>query len=68
MLALSRRVHALGVQFGLYSSAGYKTCQGLPASLQHEVADAQRFASWEVDFLKYDKYVPEWLSRPVCAC
>ena len=54
MLALSRRVHALGLQFGTYSSAGFKTCQGLPASLQHEAEDAARFASWEVDYLKYD--------------
>ena len=48
MLSLSRRVHALGLQFGIYSSAGFKTCQGLPASLGHEAIDAARFASWEV--------------------
>ena len=48
VLSLSRRVHALGLQFGMYSSAGFKTCQGLPASLGHEALDAARFASWEV--------------------
>ena len=48
MLALSRRVHLLGLQFGIYSSAGFKTCQGLPASLGHEARDAARFAAWEV--------------------
>lgn len=65
MLALSRRVHALGLHFGTYSSAGFKTCQGLPASLQHEVVDAQRFASWEIDFLKYDNVRPPAPAEPI---
>ena len=54
MRALSDRVHAMGLQFGIYSSAGFKTCQGLPASLGHEKQDAASFAAWGVDLLKYD--------------
>lgn len=47
-------VHGLGLKLGIYSSAGTATCQGLPASLDHEEADAQKFAEWGVDLLKYD--------------
>lgn len=47
-------VHALDLKFGIYSSAGTRTCQGLPASLGHEETDAQSFADWGVDYLKYD--------------
>ena len=51
---LSDYVHAKGLKLGIYSSAGTKTCEGLPASLDHEVADAKKFAEWGVDYLKYD--------------
>ena len=44
----------VGLRFGLYSSAGYKTCQGRPASLGLEDIDAESYAAWEVDYLKYD--------------
>ncbi|MGD8497025.1 MAG: alpha-galactosidase, partial [Gemmatimonadales bacterium] len=47
-------VHAKGLKLGIYSSAGTRTCQGLPASLDHEEADARKFAEWGVDYLKYD--------------
>jgi len=47
-------VHARGLKLGIYSSAGTATCQGLPASLDHESIDAQTWASWGVDLLKYD--------------
>jgi alpha-galactosidase len=52
--ALADYVHARGLKLGIYSSAGTATCQGLPASLDHEVVDAQTFAGWEIDLLKYD--------------
>lgn len=52
--ALIDYVHERGLLFGLYSSAGPKTCQGLPASLGREVADAQWLAAMEVDYFKYD--------------
>ena len=52
--ALADYVHTQGLKLGIYSSAGTLTCQGLPASLDHEVADAKKFAEWGVDYLKYD--------------
>ncbi|WP_369373356.1 NPCBM/NEW2 domain-containing protein [Promicromonospora sp. Populi] len=52
--ALADYVHAKGLKLGIYSSAGTLTCQRLPASLDHEEADAAKFAEWEVDLLKYD--------------
>ncbi len=52
--AIADYVHAKGLKLGIYSSAGTRTCEGLPASLDHEVADAKKFAEWGVDYLKYD--------------
>ncbi len=54
MKALADYVHAKGLKIGIYSSAGTGTCQRRPASLDHEVADAQTFAAWGIDYLKYD--------------
>lgn len=49
-------VHARGLELGIYSSAGTRTCSavGFPGSLGHEVSDARQFAAWGVDYLKYD--------------
>ncbi len=47
-------VHSKGLKFGMYSCAGYMTCAGYPASYDYEWIDAQTFAEWGVDFLKYD--------------
>ncbi len=47
-------VHSKGLKFGMYSCAGYLTCAGYPSSYDYEWIDAQTFASWGVDFLKYD--------------
>ena len=52
--ALAEYVHAKGLKFGIYSSAGIRTCAGKPASYGYEEKDAQTFAEWGVDFLKYD--------------
>jgi len=51
---LADMAHSLGLRFGLYSSAGTNTCQGRPGSLGYEVQDANSYASWGVDYLKYD--------------
>jgi len=51
---LADYVHDRGLKFGLYSSAGTRTCQGYPASLGRERCHAEQFAEWGVDFLKYD--------------
>jgi alpha-galactosidase len=40
--------------FGIYEGAGTKTCKGLPGSYNHETQDANIFAAWGVDYLKYD--------------
>lgn len=54
MKALAEDIHALGFRFGMYSCAGVLTCGGYPASFDHEFIDAQTFAEWGVDYLKYD--------------
>ncbi|KAH3756401.1 alpha galactosidase [Pelomyxa schiedti] len=51
---LADYAHSLGLKFGLYSDAGYKTCAGRPGSLGYETIDADTYASWGVDYLKYD--------------
>jgi alpha-galactosidase len=47
-------VHAKGLKLGIYEDAGTATCAGFPGSLGHEAIDAQTFADWGVDYLKYD--------------
>ena len=54
MKALADYVHARGLRFGLYSDAGWLTCGGRPGSRGHEFQDAQTYAQWGVDYLKYD--------------
>jgi alpha-galactosidase len=54
MKALADYVHSKGLKIGLYSSPGPKTCAGHTASYQHELLDAQRYAEWGFDYLKYD--------------
>jgi alpha-galactosidase len=54
MKALADYVHSKGLKLGIYSSPGPKTCAGYEGSFGHEVQDAGTFASWGVDFLKYD--------------
>ncbi len=47
-------IHSKGLKFGMYSCAGAHTCAGYPGSFDHEFIDAQTFAEWGVDYLKYD--------------
>ena len=47
-------IHSKGLKFGMYSCAGVQTCYGAPGSFDHEFEDAQMFADFGVDFLKYD--------------
>jgi alpha-galactosidase len=54
MKALADYVHSKGLKIGLYSSPGPKTCAGFEASWQHEEKDAQQYAAWGFDYLKYD--------------
>jgi alpha-galactosidase len=52
--ALADYVHSRGLKFGIYSDAGTQTCAGRPGSRGHEFQDAVQYASWGVDYLKYD--------------
>lgn len=54
MKAVADYVHSKGLKFGMYSCAGNLTCAGYPGSYEHEFIDAETFAGWGVDFLKYD--------------
>ncbi len=54
MKAVADYVHSKGLKFGMYSCAGNLTCAGYPGSFEHEFLDAETFAEWGVDFLKYD--------------
>ncbi len=54
MKALADYIHSKGLKFGLYSSPGPLTCGGREGSYGHEEPDAQTYAAWGVDFLKYD--------------
>lgn len=54
MKALGDFLHAKGFKFGIYNCAGRKTCAGYPGGRGHEFQDARTYASWGVDYLKYD--------------
>lgn len=54
MKALGDYIHSKGLKFGIYSSPGPTTCQGLEGSFQHEEKDVLQWCSWGVDYLKYD--------------
>lgn len=52
MSGTADQVHALGLKYGMYSSAGTMTCGRYPGSLGYEIIDAETFAEWGVDYLK----------------
>ena len=52
--ALADYVHNQGFKLGIYSDAAEMTCAGYPGSLDFEEQDAQLWASWGIDLLKYD--------------
>ena len=54
MKALADYVHADGLKLGIYSSPGPLTCDSLPGSYGYVQQDANTFAQWGVDYLKYD--------------
>src|SRR5687768_10545681 len=54
MKALADHVHSKGFKIGIYSDAAEQTCSGYPGSLGFEEQDAHLWASWGIDFLKYD--------------
>ena len=52
--ALADYVHSKGLKLGIYSDAAQLTCAGWTASYGFEEQDARTFASWGIDYLKYD--------------
>ncbi|KOV83185.1 glycoside hydrolase family 27 protein [Nocardia sp. NRRL S-836] len=61
MKALGDYIHSRGLKFGIYQVPNEKTCAqgtgafpGATGSKGHEAQDARTFASWGVDYLKYD--------------
>ncbi len=60
MKALADYVHARGLKLGLYTSPGPRSCAGYEGTYGHVRQDAQRFADWGVDYLKYDLCSGEW--------
>ena len=65
MKALADYVHSKGLKLGIYSSPGPKTCAGYAGSLGHEEQDAQLYASWGIDYLKYDlcSFIPAVMQK-----
>ena len=65
MKALADYVHSKGLKLGIYSSPGPKTCGGFEGSLGHEEQDAQLYASWGIDYLKYDlcSFIPAVMQK-----
>jgi alpha-galactosidase len=61
MEALGDYIHSKGLKFGIYQAPRTKTCAqffgatgGATGAQGHEIQDANTFASWGVDYLKYD--------------
>lgn len=54
MKAVGDYIHAKGLLYGIYNSAGTLTCEGRAGSLGHEQIDVDDFVNWGVDYLKYD--------------
>ncbi|HKV29252.1 MAG TPA: glycoside hydrolase family 27 protein [Candidatus Acidoferrales bacterium] len=54
MKALADYVHSKGLKIGIYTSPGPKTCAGYEGSYGHEQQDANTYAAWGFDYLKYD--------------
>jgi alpha-galactosidase len=54
MKGLSDYFHGQGLKLGIYSSPGPKTCAEHEGSLGHEEQDAETYAGWGIDYLKYD--------------
>jgi alpha-galactosidase len=56
---LADYLHAKGLKFGVYSDHGTQTCSGREGSYMHETIDANDYAAWGVDYLKYDHCFPQ---------
>lgn len=52
--SVAEYVHGKGLKLGIYTDAGRMTCEKRPGSFEHEVQDANTYASWGVDYVKVD--------------
>ncbi len=52
--AITEYVHDRGLKIGIYSDAAERTCNNEFGSLNYEQIDADQYAEWEFDLLKYD--------------
>ena len=52
--SLADYIHGKGLKLGIYEAPANTTCAGKTGGLGHEQQDATTFASWGVDYLKYD--------------
>jgi alpha-galactosidase len=66
MKALTTWAHQRGLKMGIYISPGSETCAEYTGSYQHERQDAETFARWGFDLLKYDlcSYTQQFLTGP----
>ncbi len=62
--AVADYIHSKGLKFGIYGCAGNLTCAGYPGNRGHEYQDALTYASWGVDYLKYDWCNTDGLNAP----
>ncbi len=51
---LADYVHSRGMKLGIYSDAAGRTCAGAYGSYGSETIDANTYAEWGIDILKYD--------------
>lgn len=66
MKYVSDYVHSKGLKFGMYSCCGVRTCADYPGSFDHEFLDAETFAEYGCDFLKYDNcFRPQKVDGPL---
>ena len=54
MKDLTDYIHSFGLKAGLYSSPGPLTCGKCEGSYEHELQDAESWAEWGFDYIKYD--------------
>jgi hypothetical protein len=62
MKVLGDYVHGKGLLFGLFSAGTEHTCAGFVGSMEHETQDANTYAQWGVDYLKYG-WCPNFLDE-----
>ncbi|MBK0383695.1 alpha-galactosidase [Pedobacter sp. SD-b] len=54
MKSLTNYIHSFGLKAGIYSTPGPYTCQNFVGSLGYQKQDADQYAAWGFDLLKYD--------------